>query len=611
MRHGASLLTSMEGMSRLAFRIARELSSNSRSGLTVRFLSKKLEIPQEEVEYLLDVNHKLIFTDLTKIKIVAEGLNAVKRVSDGLENHGDVPSLNRRVKALSPHDFRRLEEQLDLEQPCTKKTASEMLLNRYYKRPDSVVSYVATRGFSATAREVFDILWQSKDGLMPVSQIRVAHGGPEFEVEQALWELFRGFALFELFRFDPEERLVRVAGLLSELRQYRESAAKTASNKLKLRSLRARPEAIQSQGLGFSDALCKLVAAIAARPARLRGDGDLFREDRRRMSEVLPESANPSVNTCLWVAEGAGWLARVDNTLRAGSLGPLIGHGRVQRQRILFDWFTAHGNEQAARHLLAKLLDDLHINKWYRVSDVMAYAAQSGETDGMATLIASGAHWEYAGPNASNQTKSHLARVLEESFFWLGMVDRALVDGDSVFRVTELGEMFLRNTTSKKLEAQFPPRKGEFVVQPNFDIVVPTQDMDPLLTVPLDHFATRASSGQATVYNVTKESFTQAVQEGRDASAFVEFLLRHNRGDGLPANVMATLEDWRGTMKRVRLRVVHVLESDDPLIMADLQHRKRFNKYFTPLDPAKVVSYTGVSRAELAKALEKDGFVVE
>ena len=93
---------------------ARELSQNSRSGLTVRFLSKKLELPQEEIEYLVDVNHKLLYTDLTKIKLPAEGVNAVKRISEGLENLGDIPALFRKIKSLSVHDFRLLEEQLGL-----------------------------------------------------------------------------------------------------------------------------------------------------------------------------------------------------------------------------------------------------------------------------------------------------------------------------------------------------------------------------------------------------------------------------------------------------------------------------------------------------------------
>ena len=103
MRHAASLLAAMEGISRPAFRIARELANNSRSGLTVRFLCKKLDLPEEEVEYLVDVNHRFLFTDLTKVKIAAEGASAVKRISRGLENHGDIPSLFRAVKSLSTH----------------------------------------------------------------------------------------------------------------------------------------------------------------------------------------------------------------------------------------------------------------------------------------------------------------------------------------------------------------------------------------------------------------------------------------------------------------------------------------------------------------------------
>lgn len=62
--HGASLMASLEGMSRPAYRIAMELAGNSRSGLTVRFLAKKLELPPEEVEYSpLDVHDSRLFSN--------------------------------------------------------------------------------------------------------------------------------------------------------------------------------------------------------------------------------------------------------------------------------------------------------------------------------------------------------------------------------------------------------------------------------------------------------------------------------------------------------------------------------------------------------------------
>lgn len=611
MRHGASLLGSLEGLSLPAFRIASELANNSRSGLTVRFLSKKLELPEEEVEYLLDVNHRLLFLDLTKVKLVTEGHAAVKRIREGLENHGDIPSLIRVAKGLDAHEFRRLEEFMGLKDSLTKKQAAEELVQCHYKHPDAVVPYVATHGFSETAREVFDLVWQSKTGILPISQIKVAHGGGDFEVEQALVELFRGFALFEMFRFDSEDRLVRVAGLLKEVRVHREGQARSQKKKPKLKALKTKPDHILSKGLQFSDTLCRLVASIAARPARLRGDGELFREDRRRLGEICTEEDEPSLNTCLWAAEGIGWLVRMDNALFAGELDHLISMDRLDRHQVLYSWLTAKGEENSARQLVSNLLDQIKTGAWYSALDFVDYATMINAEDEQPVLKTQGASWHYTSPSATGQTQGRLARCLEETFFWLGLVDRATEDSDSIFSITGIGQAFLGNSISADIRAGHPDRDGEFVVQPNFDIVVPTQDVDPLLTVPLDQFCTRMSTGQASVYNLNKDTFTQAVQEGHDASAFVKFLLSHNRGGALPPNVLTTLEDWRGTMKRVKMRTLHVIESDDHIILADLAHRRKFAKYFENVDPRSMVAYHSISRAELIKLMEKEGFVVE
>jgi hypothetical protein len=611
MRHGTSLLVSLEGLSRAAFRIARELGNNSRSGLTVRFLSKKLEMPEEEIEYLLDVNPRLLFTDLTKVKLAAEGVSAIKRISEGLESRGDIPSLINQIKSLGPHEFRRLEELIGLDQPVTKKQASEELLNRYYRHPDAVVTYVATRGFSQTAREVFDILWQSRGGVMPVSKVRVAHGGSEFDVEQALYELFRGLALFEMYRFDGEDRLVRVCGLLSEIRQYRESSSKRKSQKRRMKPLKSGPDSLQSRGLDLTDGICSLVAQLAARPARLRGDGDLFREDRRRLADVIAEEDEPSLTTCLWAARSVGWLAELDDTLRAGELEHLVQLDRLERHRLLFEWFSSQGDEPYSRKLLAEALEEIRPDIWYSTMEFIGAALEQATDNEQPVLKQVGGHWQYMSPSASAQSESRLARSLEESLYWFGAVDRGTIGTDSCFRLTELGMALLTNAPLQILRTQYPARQCEFVVQPNFDIVVPTEDVDPLLTVPLDQFAVRTSTGQATVYHVSKESFTQAVQEGHDGDAFVNFLLRHNRSGELPPNVTMTLEDWRGGMRRVRLRVLHVLESDDPLVIADLMHRRRLRKHLDNIDPKRVVLYNQISRVDLAKELEKDGFIVD
>ena len=52
------------------------------------------------------------------------------------------------------------------------------------------MEYVASQGFSPMAREVFDILWQSKQGILPASVVRAALDRPDYEIERALFELF-------------------------------------------------------------------------------------------------------------------------------------------------------------------------------------------------------------------------------------------------------------------------------------------------------------------------------------------------------------------------------------------------------------------------------------
>lgn len=611
MRHSASMITAMEGINKAVYSIARELSQNSRSGLTVRFLSKKLELPQEEIEYLVDVNHNLLFTDLTKIKLPAEGLQAVKRVHEGLENLGDVPSIYRRLRGMASFDFRRLEEHLDVSHLGTKKAVAEHLVEHVYRHPDSVVEYVATSGFSATAREVFDIVWQSKDGVMPIPKIRAAHGGTEFEVENALWELFRGLALFEMFRFDAEDRLVRMGGVLSEIRQYRENSTKQKRRGGSLKSKRGIERRESPRELAFTDTICQLVAALAAKPARLRGDGELFREDLRRLSAIVDEEAEPSLATCLWAAEGVGWLARVDNELRAGELEDLIDVLSFDRHARLFDWILSTGNERLSRSLMMQCLDEIKVNAWYSVTDFLQHAMHIHEAENQSVLKSRGAHYAYVSPGSATNADKVLARSLEESLYWLGAVERSSDGLDNYFALTDLGLALLSGESHDAMRALHAKMSREIIVQPNFDIVVPTQDMDPLLTVPLDQFALRQSTGQATVYLLNKDTFTQGLQEGHDGDAFIDFLMAHNRGGTLPTNVMTTLEDWRGGLKRVRLRTIQIVETDDPLVMADLQHRRTLKKFLRPLDTKKVAVYQKAMKQDFVKQLEKDGYIID
>ncbi len=610
MRHSASLLASLEGMSRAAFLIARELSQNSRTGLTPRFLARKLDMPVEEVEYLVDIHPKLLYTDLTRIRLVPEGHGAVKRILEGLESHGDIAALRLHIRNLSDIHLQSLEERLGLEDGPSKKEIAEQAVERIYRHPDSVLHYLAAGEFSERAREVFDSLWQSRDGIQPVSQIYAIHRCPEYEVEKALSELFQGCACFELFRFDGEQRLVRAAALLKELRDYRRQSHVLTPDVLpQLMPVRDQVELEAEAELAFSDAVCRLTASIAAHPVRLRNDGELFQEDRRRLEQIRSEEEEPSLNTCLWAAEGLGWIVRVDNTLRAGDMESLLTVDRLHRHQMLYAWFTSQSDLVPVRLLLERASEELLPNAWYSVMEFIGGAGvfiNGGDTP---QLHQRGSGYEYLAPGAQSLLETRLARLLEESFYWLGVIARGYAGGEPCFRVTPLGRALFSGTLPAGLHERYPTRTGGIVVQPNYEVAADLKMMDPLLTVPLDTFALRVSESPVTVYKLTRESFVRAMQQGHSPEAFIAFLLNNNRG-ALPENVLTTLGDWCGTAKQVRICTFHVLESDDPLVIAELEHQRQWSRYLMPMDPQKTLRYRGISKAELKAALEKEGYIV-
>ncbi|MCK5862778.1 MAG: helicase-associated domain-containing protein [Candidatus Hydrogenedentes bacterium] len=611
MRHRASLLASMEGISRATFLIARDLSQNSRSGLTPRFLAKKLEITREEVEYLVDINPKLLYTDLTKIRLAPEGFHAVKRILEGLESHGDIAALLQRIRNLHDQDLQRIEERLGLEEGLSKKDMFEQARVRIYKHPDSVLNYVASRDFSECARNVFDILWQSKDGILTISQLYTAHGGTEYDIEQALGELFRGCACFELFRFDAEDRLMRVAALLKEARDYKQATQPSKNKRTdKIKPVQGVVEDIRSEALAFSEVICRITASIAARPVRLRNDGELFLADKRRLDSICGEDIESLRTTCLWVAEGLGWIARVDNTLCAGMLDEISGLSRLERHRLVCTWLTTQDETAKSRILLEDVMEEIKPCVWYPVMDFLGYARSLIDQSAAPELRPVGAHSEYISPSVSTNIETRMARSLEGTLFWLGMVDRGYVEGDPCFRISPIGSAILSDTIPAALEEQYPERRGAFVVQPNYEIVAAIEDMEPLLTVPLETFAERVSTSRVMVYRLTRDSFVRAMQEGRNPDVFIEFLLNNSR-DPLPENVLITLKDWRGGAKQVRIRTWHVIEADDPLVITELAHHQHWKKQLDSIDPHKTLRYHDLSRAELKRTLEKDGYIVK
>ena len=300
------------------------------------------------------------------------------------------------------------------------------------------------------------------------------HGGAEYDIEQAMWELFQGCACFELFRFDAENRLMRVASLLKEIRDFKKSNKPVSGERItKPKPVKGEIETISSKELGFSETICRLTAAIAARPARLRNDGELFLEDKRRLDKICDDDS--LLGTYLWVAEGLGWIGRVDSTLRAGALEEIAGMSRLKRHRLVCNWLMGQETDSKTRMLLETAFEEMKTGSWYQVMDFLGYAKTITDQSDAPELKRVGAHSEYIAPSTSGKVETRLARVLEETYFWSGIIDRGHKDGEPCFRISALGDATLREAEPATLTQRYPEHKGSFVVQPNYEIVARCQ----------------------------------------------------------------------------------------------------------------------------------------
>lgn len=616
MRHGTNLLASLEGMSRTAFLIVQELSQAGRSGLTPALLAKKLEIPQEEVEYFVDVHHGVMYTNLTRICLSPGGLALARRVQDGLASRGDASFLLEHVRALGDAALQRLEERLGLDGGASKSALARTVLRLLYRTPDSIETHVQTGDYSPLAKSIFAVVRHSETGSMRMDALRRAFAAGSAALESALHELISDYALFEKFRFDDEGFLYRSFSLLQELRDFlfSDSDERTAATEVLLPQ-RGVPEEQRSEGMCFTDLLGRITASIAARPCRIRKDSAsldsdtaLFKEDRARLEEIVSENHDPPLKAFMDAAYLMAWIKNTDNLCVVCDVAPLLELSLLERHRLVVHRLT--GGQHASDYaLLIRASAALQPEQWYSIHGFARFALSQDDSAGTYSLRRTDTGYAYAAPQSARMRYETLCRLLSQQLTWLGLVERCYCEGEACFRVSALGRLLFSDPPSAGHAEGYSTSSGTLVVQPNFEIMAALEQMDPLRTIPLHIFAEADGKGSVGVFRLTRERFMRALQQGHDPAAFLAFLKENSRSP-LPENVVITLQDWLRSAKRVRLRTYHVIESDDPMVIAELAHHRKWNGHFTAVNEKKLLRYEGLTRQALEEELEKDGYII-
>ena len=198
----------------------------------------------------------------------------------------------------------------------------------------------------------------------------------------------------------------------------------------------------------------------------------------------------------------------------------------------------------------------------------------------------------YARMEGWNQIEGRFIEVvLLEYLNTMGIIDAAVSSGyhssDYGDRVTEYLSLEYFKLTPMgayvigAADKYVPVREEEdagFIVQPNYDIVVAEGKLKQVHNLFFDRFADKVADDVASIYKLSFKSIVNALDNGITAGEIIEYLAEHS-SNPLPDNVQKTLAEWDRESKRIRIRKVTIIETDDKYLMEELKSSKSIRNY--------------------------------
>jgi len=142
------------------------------------------------------------------------------------------------------------------------------------------------------------------------------------------------------------------------------------------------------------------------------------------------------------------------------------------------------------------------------------------------------------------------------------------------FRVTDLGAYLFGITdtyTEKQPQGLSKDDKG-FIVQPNFDIVIPNGKDRMQHELFFDRFAKKVTEdAEVSTYKLDFKGMLKAVNLGlyvREISSYCETF----SSVPIPDNVKDAFTEWETQSGRIRIRTVSIIESDDAYLLEEIKN---------------------------------------
>lgn len=151
-------------------------------------------------------------------------------------------------------------------------------------------------------------------------------------------------------------------------------------------------------------------------------------------------------------------------------------------------------------------------------------------------------------------------------------------------------------TASKRVNSQ-----GLFYVQPDFDVLVPP-DVPSLVRWELEMCCEIVVMDTMSIYHITRESLTDALEHGRTLSGFIQFM-EQGAASELPSNVLLAIKQWGGEVGRTTLKEATLLRCTDSDVADLLSRHKGLEGMIEQIGPEAFI-VTTENVASVRKALK-------
>lgn len=264
------------------------------------------------------------------------------------------------------------------------------------------------------------------------------------------------------------------------------------------------------------------------------------------------------------------------------------GINELDRIREIKTRITGQPRFKSCREVILKYLLGCPVDKWIPVSELLKFIKKNDRnflvklTGEISTYDDYHRYYCTRYQSWEDIEGRFIEIVLLEYLSSVGIVDAALMERQDDYgsinyfsveyiRLTPLGAYVLGASNGYSFEEK--EDGSGFVVQPNYDIVVANGSMKHSHVLFFDRFADKQSEDMVVVYKLTFKSMVNALDNGISIKEIIEYLKEYCNKE-IPENVLLTLQDWERESKRIRIRTVTIVETDDKYLLEELMSYK-------------------------------------